>query len=45
MTGYGLSLTRERLNEMGIQGLLFKPTTLHSLGVAVHAALTAKSPA
>jgi len=39
-TGHSLSLTAERVEAAGISQLLLKPTTLHSLGAAVHAALT-----
>ncbi len=42
MTGYSLSLTAERVEAAGIHQLLFKPTTIHALGTAVHAALTAR---
>jgi PAS domain S-box-containing protein len=38
-TGYSLSLTPARLAAAGIHQLLLKPTTLHSLAMAVHAAL------
>jgi PAS domain S-box-containing protein len=39
-TGYSASLTPERIKAAGIRQLLLKPTTLHSLGSAVHAALS-----
>ncbi len=39
MTGYSLSLPSERVEAAGICQLLLKPTNIHSLGVAVHAAL------
>jgi PAS domain S-box-containing protein len=39
-TGYGLSLTPERLAAAGIGQLLLKPTTLHSLATAVQMALS-----
>jgi CheY-like chemotaxis protein len=39
MTGYSLSLTAERVEAVGICQLLLKPTTIRSLGAAVHAAL------
>jgi PAS domain S-box-containing protein len=39
MTGYGLSLTPERLDAAGISHLLLKPATIFSLGSGVHAAL------
>jgi PAS domain S-box-containing protein len=41
-TGYGLSLTPERLKEAGVLKLLLKPTTLHVLAAAVHEALFIK---
>lgn len=43
-TGYSSSLAPERVEAAGICQLLLKPTTIRSLGSAVHAALTAKSP-
>jgi PAS domain S-box-containing protein len=43
-TGYGLSLTPERLAAHGIHQLLLKPTTLHSLATAVNSALHPKAP-
>jgi len=39
MTGYGLALTPEQIEAAGIHQLLIKPTTIHALGTAVHAAL------
>jgi signal transduction histidine kinase len=42
MTGYSSSLTAAQVEAAGIRQLLFKPTTIHSLGTAVHAALSAK---
>ena len=42
MTGYGLALTPERVQAAGIRQLLVKPTTIHTLGTAVHAALSAQ---
>ncbi len=44
MTGYGLSLTKERFRTKGIHALLTKPTTMHSLGSAVHIAISANPP-
>jgi two-component system, cell cycle sensor histidine kinase and response regulator CckA len=41
MTGYSASLTSERVEAAGIRQLLLKPTSVHSLGAAVHAALSA----
>jgi PAS domain S-box-containing protein len=41
-TGYGLSLTTERLKEAGVCRLLLKPVTLHGLAEAVHEALFTK---
>ena len=41
MTGYGLALTPELIRAAGIHQLLVKPTTIHTLGTAVHAALSA----
>jgi PAS domain S-box-containing protein len=43
-TGYGLSLTPERLAAVGVHQLLLKPTTLHSLATAVDTALHAQVP-
>jgi CheY-like chemotaxis protein len=43
-TGYSASLTSERVEALGIRQLLVKPTTVHSLGAAVHAALTGQPP-
>lgn len=43
-TGYGMSLTPERLKEAGICQLLPKPTTICLLGTAVHAALSDQAP-
>ena len=40
MTGYSAALTAERLAAAGVHQLLLKPTTLHALGTAVHAALS-----
>ena len=42
MTGYALSLTPARLAAAGIHQLLHKPTTLHSLAMAVNTALYAE---
>jgi PAS domain S-box-containing protein len=39
MTGYGGSLAPEKIEALGIRGLLLKPCTLHSLGSTVHTAL------
>jgi len=44
LTGYGLLLTSERVKAAGIRHLLHKPATIHSLGSAVHAAISAQSP-
>lgn len=44
MTGYSASLTSERVEVAGIRQLLLKPTSIHSLGTAVHAALSAQPP-
>ncbi len=44
MTGYSLSLTATRVAAAGIRQLLLKPTTMHALGAAVHAALAAVTP-
>ncbi len=41
MTGYTAPRMSERVAAAGIHNLLLKPITIHSLGVAVHAALTA----
>jgi PAS domain S-box-containing protein len=41
MTGYSVSLTPEVLEAAGVRQLLLKPINLHSLGIAVHAALAA----
>jgi len=43
LTGYGLSLTSERIKAAGIRHLLLKPTSIHSLGTAVHAAISTQS--
>jgi PAS domain S-box-containing protein len=40
MTGYSQRLTAEKIEEAGIRQLLTKPTSVHTLGLAVHAALT-----
>jgi PAS domain S-box-containing protein len=45
MTGYSASLTPERIEASGIRQLLLKPTTLHSLGTAVSAAVSAQAKA
>jgi CheY-like chemotaxis protein len=42
MTGYRASLTPERVEAAGIGQLLLKPTSVHSLGAAVHAARSAQ---
>jgi CheY-like chemotaxis protein/anti-sigma regulatory factor (Ser/Thr protein kinase) len=42
MTGYSASLTSERVEAAGIRQLLLKPTSIHSLGAAAHAALSAQ---
>jgi nitrogen-specific signal transduction histidine kinase/ActR/RegA family two-component response regulator len=44
MTGYSASLTSERVEAAGIRQLLLKSTSVHSLGAAVHAALSAQPP-
>jgi DNA-binding NtrC family response regulator len=44
MTGYASSLTPERVEAAGICQFLLKPTTIQSLGIAVHAALSPKTP-
>ena len=44
MTGYSVALTPEVLEAAGVRQLLLKPLNIHSLGTAVHAALSAKSP-
>jgi PAS domain S-box-containing protein len=40
MTGYSLALTPERIAAAGVRQLLLKPIGIHSLGAAVHAALS-----
>ncbi len=40
MTGYSASLTSDRIEAAGVRQLLLKPTTIHSLGTAVHAAVS-----
>ena len=40
MTGYGLALTPDRVAAAGIHQLLIKPTNIHALATAVHAALS-----
>ena len=45
MTGYSASLTSERVEAAGVRQLLFKPTSISSLGAAVHAALASAPPA
>jgi PAS domain S-box-containing protein len=45
MTGYSATLTAAQVEAAGIRQLLLKPTTLQSLGTAVHAALSAKAAA
>jgi signal transduction histidine kinase len=42
-TGYSASLTSAQVKAAGIHHLLRKPLTLHSLGTAVHAALSPKT--
>jgi signal transduction histidine kinase len=42
MTGYSASLTSVQVEAAGIRRLLLKPTSIHSLGTAVHMALSAK---
>jgi CheY-like chemotaxis protein len=44
MTGYSASLTPERVRAAGIRQLLLKPTSMRSLGTAVHAALSGHLP-
>ena len=44
LTGYGMSLTPERLKEAGILQLLLKPISFQLLGAAVHAALYPQPP-
>jgi PAS domain S-box-containing protein len=44
MTGYTASLSAERLATAGVRGLVLKPTSIHALGTAVHAALSAMNP-
>ncbi len=44
MTGHGASLTRERIDAAGVYQLLLKPTGIHALGTAVHAALAGHPP-
>jgi nitrogen-specific signal transduction histidine kinase/CheY-like chemotaxis protein len=44
MSGHAASLTSERLRTIGVRQLLLKPITIHSLGIAVHTALSAKPP-
>jgi PAS domain S-box-containing protein len=40
MTGYSLGLGPDQINAAGILQVLLKPTSIHSVGVAVHAALS-----
>jgi PAS domain S-box-containing protein len=42
MTGFSASITSERAEEAGIQQILLKPVTIHSLGSAVHDALASQ---
>ncbi len=44
MTGYSLSLTAERIEEAGVRQVMLKPVTIHSLGTAVHAAISGAPP-
>jgi PAS domain S-box-containing protein len=44
MTGYSAGLMSERVEAAGIRQILLKPITIHALGIAVHAALTAAPP-
>lgn len=44
-TGYSAYLTTEHVRSLGIRDLLLKPHTIHTLGVAVHQALSGKKPA
>jgi PAS domain S-box-containing protein len=39
-TGHSLTTTLEQIKAVGINQLLFKPITVHSLGAAMHAALS-----
>jgi len=41
-SGYTASLTAERLEAAGVAHLLLKPSSIHSLGTTVHAALLAR---
>jgi len=43
ITGFSPSLTSEKVEATGIRQLLLKPTTIHSLGAAVRAALSSES--
>jgi len=43
MTGLGVALKSEQVKAAGIFQLLIKPTSIHLLGTAVHAALSAQS--
>jgi PAS domain S-box-containing protein len=44
-TGYSAYLTTEHVRSLGIRDLLLKPHTIHTLGMAVHHALSGKKPA
>ena len=39
MTGYSMALRSDQIDAAGILQVLMKPTSIHSMGVAVHAAL------
>jgi CheY-like chemotaxis protein len=42
MTGYSAAITPEQMEAAGIRNLVLKPTTIRSLGAAVHAVLSVK---
>jgi CheY-like chemotaxis protein len=42
MSGYTASLTAERLEAAGVGQLLLKPSSIHTLGTAVHKGLLAQ---
>jgi len=43
-SGYSRSLTPERIKEAGVHQFLLKPASMHTLGTAIHAALSALAP-
>jgi PAS domain S-box-containing protein len=44
MSGYSRLLTPKRIKKAGVHQLLLKPASIHTLGTAVHASLSAQTP-